>query len=81
MARIVVTDSASADQAAILRDLHTKAGSRVALEFRALFAGLFDRLALIPPAVRVARRRVRTSASGLSPHLSSFIGCANLLMP
>jgi len=44
MARIIVTDTASADQAAILNDLHAKAGLRTATRFRSLFAALYDRL-------------------------------------
>ena len=45
MARIVVTQSASADQSAIIQYLHAQAGLRTAIRFRALFAALYDRLA------------------------------------
>ena len=45
MARIVVTDTASADQAAILGYLHAEAGSRTVMKFRSLFSALYDRLA------------------------------------
>jgi plasmid stabilization system protein ParE len=63
MARIVLTGTASADQAAILNDLHAKAGLPVAIKFRSLFGELYDRLADHPasgprrpalgPAIRI----------------------------
>ena len=45
MARIIVTTSASADQAAILKHLHAKAGLGTLVKFRSLFGALYDRLA------------------------------------
>ena len=45
MARIVVTGSASVDQAIILTDLYRKAGLRTAIKFGSLFGLLYDRLA------------------------------------
>lgn len=45
MARIIVTDTASADQATILSYLHEQAGLRTAIKFRGLFSALYDRLA------------------------------------
>lgn len=48
MARIVITETASIDQAAILEDLVEKAGLRVAAKFRALFRTFFDRLTYHP---------------------------------
>jgi len=48
MARIIVTESASADQAAILDDLNAKAGARTAVRFRSLFGSLYDRLTSHP---------------------------------
>jgi toxin ParE1/3/4 len=45
MARVVLAEPASADQAAILGHLHAEAGLRTAVRFRALFARLYDRLA------------------------------------
>lgn len=48
MARIIVTASASADQAMILNDLHGKAGLRTVVRFRSLFAALYDRLSDYP---------------------------------
>ena len=47
-ARIILTASASADQASILNDLHAKAGLRTVIKFRSLFAALYDRLADYP---------------------------------
>jgi plasmid stabilization system protein ParE len=45
MARVIFTASASKDQAAILSDLHAKAGLRTATKYRALFVKLYDLLA------------------------------------
>jgi plasmid stabilization system protein ParE len=45
MARVIFTASASNDQAAILSDLHAKAGLRTATKYRALFVKLYDLLA------------------------------------
>ncbi len=45
MARIIVTGSASLDQAVILNDLHYKAGLRTVVKFSSLFGLLYDRLA------------------------------------
>jgi toxin ParE1/3/4 len=45
MARIIITETASIDQANILEDQNHKAGLHVALKFRARFRALFDRLA------------------------------------
>jgi toxin ParE1/3/4 len=42
--RIIVTETASVDQANILANLNEKAGLGVALKFRARFRALFDRL-------------------------------------
>jgi toxin ParE1/3/4 len=44
MARIIITEIASIDQANILEDLGEKAGLQVALKFRSRFRALFDRL-------------------------------------
>ncbi len=44
MARVVVAASASLDQAAILSDLHVRAGLSVAVRFRMAFRHLYDRL-------------------------------------
>ena len=44
MARIIVTESASVDEAAILNDLNTKAGLQTVVKFRTLFRNLYDRL-------------------------------------
>jgi plasmid stabilization system protein ParE len=43
LARIIITETVSIDQATILEDLGKKAGLRVALKFRALFRALFNR--------------------------------------
>ena len=48
MARVVVADTASADQAAILGYLHAKAGARTVNKVRSLFSALYDRLADYP---------------------------------
>jgi toxin ParE1/3/4 len=48
MARIIVTDPASDDQAAILLDLHAQAGMRTTIKYRTLFARHFDLLAEHP---------------------------------
>jgi toxin ParE1/3/4 len=48
MARIVITETASADQIAILEGLNANAGKRTAVKFRSLFAALYDRLAVHP---------------------------------
>jgi toxin ParE1/3/4 len=44
-ARIIVTETASIDQASILQDLGEKAGVRTAIKFRSRFRALYDRLA------------------------------------
>jgi toxin ParE1/3/4 len=44
MPRIIVTFSASRDQAKILDDLNAKAGKRTAAKYRLLFGRLYDRL-------------------------------------
>ena len=48
MARIVFTASASADQAAILTEIHFKAGALTAAKFRSRFSVLHDRLSDYP---------------------------------
>ncbi len=44
MARVILSSSASADQASILQDLNTKAGLWTAIKFRELFSALYERL-------------------------------------
>lgn len=48
MARLIVSELASADQAAILNDLYAKAGLAAATKFRSLFRAMLDRLADFP---------------------------------
>lgn len=48
MTRVVFAASASLDEAAILNDLSMRAGWQVAVKFRALFRGLYERLAVHP---------------------------------
>jgi toxin ParE1/3/4 len=48
MARVIVTDEASFDEAGILNDLSTKAGLPTVVKFRGLFRSLYDRLAAHP---------------------------------
>jgi toxin ParE1/3/4 len=45
MARVILSDLAADDQAAILRDLNAKAGAQTAIKYRSLFSRLFDLLA------------------------------------
>jgi toxin ParE1/3/4 len=60
MARIIITETASADQTAILEGLNAKAGKRTAVKFRSLFAALYDRLAVHPA---IGPRRVALGPS------------------
>jgi plasmid stabilization system protein ParE len=48
MAQVVITESASGDEAAILTDLNATAGLLMAYRFRSLFGSLYARLALHP---------------------------------
>jgi toxin ParE1/3/4 len=48
MARVIITDSADADSAAILDDLKSKAGEPIATKYRNLFRQLYERLADYP---------------------------------
>ena len=60
MARIIITETASADQTAILEGLNAKAGKRTAVRFRSLFAALYDRLEVQPA---IGPRRVALGPS------------------
>jgi len=48
MARLIFSESASADQINIFRDLYDTAGLKTAVKFRERFASLFDRLLRYP---------------------------------
>ena len=48
MTRVVISASADADSAAILRDLYGKAGNRTVIKYRILLRQLYDRLAEYP---------------------------------
>ena len=48
MARVVISDEASDDEAGILIALNMVAGLRTAAEYRGRFRGLYDRLAAHP---------------------------------
>ena len=48
MARVVVTETASADQSALLTDLFARAGRPTAARYRSRFASCYDRLAAHP---------------------------------
>ncbi len=71
-ARVLITSSADADYAAILTDLATKAGWRVAAKYDALFERLYDRLADHPRSGAprpVLGRNVRIGGGSVSPYI------------
>lgn len=81
MARVIITRAASADSAAILSDLHVKAGLRVALKFRSLFRSLYQLLPTILQAARLARDLGRAFVSASCLHTLSSTGMAVTTTP
>jgi toxin ParE1/3/4 len=72
MVRVIVTDTASADQAYVLKDLDETAGRRVALRFLSMFRALYQRLADHPASGPIRPALGPNIRIGIVTPISSF---------